>query len=479
MYVPPSEPQRDRGLMLIGEMPGWEEQVAPVPMPFVGKAGQELWAGFAREQLPPRQAWYIRNVINDGLPQNKKPKPDEIAAALPDLLDDIKMRRPKLIVTAGATATNIFLPRKIADLHGLPHEIELMGFKTVILPIYHPAAGLHTKGYLPAFGYDLKAISAFLRGDLPLWQPSPFRPQIGTILAPKRPYLIGSYGGHLALDTEGWIDSPWGLSYSQDGKTGYVIPAKETDALRFLNRQIHERKLTVLLHNALHDLPILEALGVKDFPFHDTQVLAYHRMMRTGSGVLEAESQNLGTLAYRECGMELGELTDCPGVDLDRQIIPFSKEVIQYAGEDPCATYRLFQAYKDETKQEAYQIDLAQIPMLRRMQETGLPIDEEAARDYLVEITTKEQEAFDALEIMAQRRGVKDFNPKSHPQVRKMVTERLHLNIRKRTKGGKASTNSKALATHQEVPFVACLQKQRELSKLKGTYLLPLLEELQ
>jgi DNA polymerase I-like protein with 3'-5' exonuclease and polymerase domains len=234
------------------------------------------------------------------------------------------------------------------------------------------------------------------------------------------------------------------------------------------------------MHNGLHDVPVLRAMGVEVGPYHDTQVLAYHEMIRTGCGVLEAESQNLGTLAYRECGMRLGELRDIPGVDFETQTIPYSEEVMRYAGEDAVATWRLFDVYKQRglLEQQAYQIDMGQVPLIEQMIRTGIPFDADATLDYYMGVLDKLDTITGELRAKAARLGNHDFNPGSHPQVRELITKRIGLRIRKRTRGGLASTNEKALADHKAHPFVEAIQSRRELDKLRSTYLAPLLEEL-
>jgi uracil-DNA glycosylase family 4 len=465
------------GKALFGEAPGFEEQQDG--RPFVGKAGKELWAGMKRFCGLTRDDFYVSNIVKEGLPKNRDPKPHEIAAALPEFLDELELVQPQLVITAGGFATRAVLGRRLmSDVHGIPHQVEIAGRSFVCHPIYHPAAGLHNKGFLAAFAYDLDRLGAYLRGELPVWAPTS-RPACSEWFSDDAKDALRGLSGMalVAVDTEGWADLPWGLSFSVDGFHGYVIRADDTRALRWFRDRIS--RATVVMHNGVHDVPVLRAMGIEIEHYHDTQVLAYHRMLRTGCGVLEAESQNLGTLAYRECGMVLGELKEIPGVDLDARIIPYTDDVMLYAGADPVATFRLFAEYQDDTDYAPYQIDMGQVSLVRGMIDQGIPFDVDAALDYYAEVLDKLERCTERLQQMAARYGKREFNPGSHPQVREIITRKIGLRVRKRTKGGLASTNEKALADFKDHPFVSKLQEHRELVKLKGTYAEPLLEELQ
>jgi len=456
--------------VVLGEAPGHEEQMEG--RGFVGKAGRELWSGLERFCGLTREQVYVTNVVKDGVP-GKKPKPAEVMAALPELLEELEWVQPKVVIAVGATAANVFLDRPLADLHGIPHAVTIGGQDLVVHPTYHSAAGLHKKGYLAAFAYDLTQLGALLRGSLP--------PRKGRSRPPSCSWLQRPYTGPakiVGLDTEGWIDQPWGLSFSPDGQHGYVIRADDRKLLRWFAGWIKDRM--AVLHNSLHDVPVLGAMGLELGTWHDTQVLAYHDMIRTGSGVLEAESQNLGTLAYRELGMVLGELEDLPGVDLEARIIPYTDEVMQYAGADAVAARRLYDVYQRRglLDYQPYQIDMSQIPLVEEMIRTGIPFDLDGAVDYYTSAQEGLASTLTALQKKASRLGNWHFNPGSHPQVRELITKRIGLKVYKHTRGGKVSTSEKALAAHQDHPFVAEVQKYRELQKLLGTYLLPLIEEL-
>jgi len=465
-------------LMIVEGAPNYESIMAREF--FSGKGGSELWAGMERFCGLTRDQFYMTALIKYALPKNREPKPEEVSSAIPELIDELEVVRPKLIITAGAISTKALLGNvKLSDVHGIPHRVEICGNEYVVLPMYHPSSGLGNKGFLSVVAYDLGCISARLKGKFAPWAPAS-RPWAVEWLT--RPGIRScdrcKAGAVVAIDSEGWPDAPKLFSFTADGDHAFVIRASDAEQLTWLKQWIANK--TLVLHGGIYDMGVYRAADVHFERFHDTQVLAYHEMIRTGCGVLEAESQNLGTLAYRECGMVLKELSDLPGVDFDTQTIPYSDEVMHYAGEDAIATYRLFKRYEQRglTNTRPYQIDMGQVPIVENMIATGLPFDVDATFNFYGDILGKLEDTTTELRAKAARYGNRDFNPGSHPQVREIVTRKIGLRIRKRTKGGKASTNEKALAEHQDHPFVKGIQTFRELQKLKGTYLEPLLEEL-
>lgn len=474
-------------LAIFGEAPGYEEQIEG--RGFVGKAGKQLWSNMQRFCGLTRDDFYVSNIVKIALPKNRDPKPDEVAMAMPEFLDELEAVQPRVVVTAGGFATRAMLGDvKMSDVHGVPHWAEIAGVRYICMPLYHPAAGLHNKGFLSAFAFDLDRLKLLLDDELAPWEPSnqPVRCSWLTGAVTRRVLTLAGKNRTVAVDTEGWKDKPWGLSFSFDGINGFVIRADDKRAIAFFVEWL-SKQAEVVMHNGIHDLPVLRAMGVfvdqwidNGWPYHDTQILAYHDMLRSGSGVLEAESQNLGTLAYRECHMRLGELIDCEGVDFDAKEIPYSEEVMEYAGADPCATWRLFNVYRERGIVDLlpYNIDMGQVPLVGGMIAHGMPFDLDAAIGFYADVLDKVDTLKADLREYAARYGNRDFNPGSPDQVRELVTRKIGLLIRKRTKGGKASTNEKALADHQEHPFVKKLQSYRELVKLRGTYAEPLIEEL-
>lgn len=134
------EGDSDAKVMFIGEGPGyWEDQKGK---PFVGNAGAFLNQLLQSIKLP-REHVFITNVVNYRPPGNRDPLPEEIAAFSPYIDKMIEIIKPKMIVTLGRFSMAKFLPGvKISDVHGKLYTIDWKGREIIIVPMYHPAAGL-------------------------------------------------------------------------------------------------------------------------------------------------------------------------------------------------------------------------------------------------------------------------------------------------------------------------------------------------
>lgn len=130
----PGEGQIPSRLMLIGEGPGKQED--EVGRPFVGAAGQLLDRMLGAIQLD-RAHVYIANVVKCRPPQNRTPTALEAEACAPFLARQIALVNPDVIVTLGASATQLLLgaETKITRVRGQWHQLG----SRAIMPTYHPA----------------------------------------------------------------------------------------------------------------------------------------------------------------------------------------------------------------------------------------------------------------------------------------------------------------------------------------------------
>lgn len=124
----------DADLMIVGEAPGEDEDLSG--RPFVGRAGQLLDKVLASVEIE-RDDVYVTNLVKHRPPANRNPRPEEIAASAPLLLEQIRLVRPQVIVPLGNVPTQWFLGTKegITKLRG--RWADWHGVR--VLPMYHPA----------------------------------------------------------------------------------------------------------------------------------------------------------------------------------------------------------------------------------------------------------------------------------------------------------------------------------------------------
>lgn len=126
----------DADWMLIGEAPGAEEDRRGEP--FVGRAGKLLDSmlravGLSREQV------FIANILKCRPPNNRDPKPDEVAACEDYLAQQIRAVQPKLIIALGRVAAQNLLKTEtpIGKMRGNRYRWGDPAVPVVVT--YHPA----------------------------------------------------------------------------------------------------------------------------------------------------------------------------------------------------------------------------------------------------------------------------------------------------------------------------------------------------
>jgi DNA polymerase len=154
------EGNEEASLMLIGEAPGYDEDVQG--RPFVGKAGQLLTKILQSINLP-REEVYITNTIKCRPPQNRNPEPDEIQSCHPFLVKQIAVIQPKIICALGSFSAQTLLKTdtKITALRGKLFDLE--GIK--VIPTYHPAFLLRNPERKREVWEDMKKIAQWLNNN--------------------------------------------------------------------------------------------------------------------------------------------------------------------------------------------------------------------------------------------------------------------------------------------------------------------------
>ncbi|MGO8873653.1 MAG: uracil-DNA glycosylase [Acidimicrobiales bacterium] len=136
----------DADLMFVGEAPGRDEDLQGEP--FVGRSGRLLDRLLLEELGVGRDRCYIANVVKCRPPDNRDPRPEEIAACRPYLTAQLELIRPSVVVTLGNFATRLLLQtdQGITKVRGRSYP---MG-EWQLVPTYHPAAALRSGGTVVA-----------------------------------------------------------------------------------------------------------------------------------------------------------------------------------------------------------------------------------------------------------------------------------------------------------------------------------------
>jgi DNA polymerase-1 len=218
---------------------------------------------------------------------------------------------------------------------------------------------------------------------------------------------------------------------------------------------------------------------------YDANVLANHGVSLAGichdtmlqSYVLNstASRHNMDALAEKYLGQETIHYEDVAGKGAKQ--ICFDQVSIElaapYAAEDADITLRLHQHIFPQLKQidslaTVYEtIEMPLVPVLARMEQTGVLVDEQMLSQQSGELTA----SIKALETQAHEAAGQPFNLGSPKQIQEILYDKLGLPVLKKTPKGQPSTAESVLQDLAvDFPLPRLILEHRSLSKLRSTY---------
>lgn len=265
-----------------------------------------------------------------------------------------------------------------------------------------------------------------------------------------------------------------GISIAIDGDNGFYIPVGHIegnqlpkdvvlDALRpvFMNGGILK-----VAHNGQYDVSVLANDGVNVNEISFDTMLAAHLMGASKIG--------LKPLALEHFNVEMLPITDLIGkgvkqLTMDR--VPIDR-VGPYAAADAAMTFRLWQTLqsllKEREMEEVYHsVEMSLVPVLVRMERTGVSIDLGILGEMSFGIKSQLQELEERIFYEAGDR----FNINSPQQLSVVLFEKLGLPGSKRTSRGYSTDASVLDSLKDQHPIIKLLISYRELSKLVSTYI--------
>lgn len=151
-------------VMFIGEAPGARED--QTGRPFVGEAGQLLDRILTGAMGLQRREVYIANINKCRPPGNRVPEPDEVAACLPFLRQQIAIIRPKVLVCLGRTAAQNLLATTASTTALRGRTLDYEGIPVVVT--WHPAYLLREPAHKRETWEDIKRVNRLLgRPEVP------------------------------------------------------------------------------------------------------------------------------------------------------------------------------------------------------------------------------------------------------------------------------------------------------------------------
>ncbi|MCF1265544.1 DNA polymerase I [Morganella morganii] len=239
--------------------------------------------------------------------------------------------------------------------------------------------------------------------------------------------------------------------------------------LRVMKPILEDEKIRKIGQNLKFDRGIMENYGV------ELRGIAFDTMLESYVLNSVAGRHDMDSLADRHLNYKTTTFEDIAGKgkkQLTFNQIPL-EEAANYAAEDADITLLLHEALYPQLEAEksllhVYQdIEMPLVPVLSRMERTGVLIDANVLAAQSVQLTAR----LDELEKQAFAIAGEEFNLSSPKQLQTILFEKLNLPVVKKTPGGAPSTNEEVLeelADNHELPRV--ILEHRSLSKLKTTY---------
>ncbi len=306
-------------VMIVGEAPGLEE--ANKGRPFVGKSGREQDNYLQRHGNLHSSQCYKTNVVKEYRKGNPDPTPAQVREWTPVLMEEVERVNPQVIIAVGRFATRWFLGDDVSMemVHGLAHEAgafdesrRARGGKAIVVPVYHPAFGLHDQSARGLIDWDYRQTCEVINGKSRGVPADTFLYDIwyedisgSQLIQPMQPTdEITTIG----IDTEGTPSNPWSIQISARPGGGAVLRVDRddfTDGIKAIQHAINRGCLAVF-HNAMYDIEMCRVMGLdlSKARIWDTMYAAY---------LLRTEPQGLKPLAYRWTGMRMNSYMDIVG----------------------------------------------------------------------------------------------------------------------------------------------------------------------
>lgn len=284
--------------------------------PFVGDAGAILtlylnWFGVSRQDI------YISNLVKywpgEGVAEPSAEDIARDAALLEAELDEVN---PRLVVTMGRAAARHFMGDPNLDMdmvQGIPHK-GINGL--IVIPLYHPAAGLHQDTIMVRTWQGFKAACDYIHHPSPskVWERTT-KPVVVKRVPLNAPEIITN---PTAIDTEGVPGRPHSIQYSWWPDMALVVSAEDAHYLDFRG--------PVIFHNAKYDVRMCQEMGVKLPPaklWEDTMIRAYCR---------QDIPHGLKALSYRVLRRPMESFGDTVRRHFNPQAIEYLKTVALVTG---------------------------------------------------------------------------------------------------------------------------------------------------
>lgn len=300
----PGDGPIDAEIMCIGEAPGKTEEYTGVVLS--GPTGKEFnglylqLAGLSRDQV------YATNTVKHCSTINRKPTDADIKRCTECKLRlELQEVEPSIVILMGATACSLVPDIDLEVEHGIPRTATIFDREYIVIPMWHPALGLHSTSAITDLMADWSKLKGFIEDGSWVWpvddkvrdyQLVEYKDDIGSYMVECGSLFTEDAHNLIAIDTESHGVEDFSIQFSMKVGTARMILMRDRqlvdEFVGALNQLRHE---VIIMHNAPADLPMIQGLGINIRPnqWRDTMQEAYQ---------LCRYPQGLKALSYRLLG---------------------------------------------------------------------------------------------------------------------------------------------------------------------------------
>lgn len=445
----------------MGEAPGELEDETGTC--FVGPSGQLLTQAIQEYALKPCR---ITNAVRCRPPSNRNPKPDEIKACKPYLMEEIEKYKPEIIVTLGNIPLRALTGKTGVNTYAGSIVGEIAGAQ--IYSLYHPSYVLRYPAHKYKFEAHLLSLQRMLTGAKALGEVERVevvKPETALLYLSEAKTFVTfdfettgeykQYGGKIRC-----------IAFTTEQRT-FAVEAGQA-GFRAMMQSFLKSDIRKCAFNCIFESRwCLDEFGVEPKNLtYDPYLMHYlfdenaaHGLDSVASQILQRESWDIAPLMKTN--------------KWDWKDVPMNV-LIKYCGQDTHNTYQLVRPLGEKLKEQGLvnyyvKILLPLAKLCARLAVRGLKIDIAHARKWQ---ETYMAEADNTLKELIRLGNLpEDFNPNSPAQIAKAL-KKLKINTGEKTDGGEMSVAAAALeALEDSHPFVKTYLAWKEKKILSNNFL--------
>lgn len=257
-----------------------------------------------------------------------------------------------------------------------------------------------------------------------------------------------------------------GISVAVEPNKCFYFPLFPTESSVVPWNLLKDPDVTTVWHNGIFDLACMSEYGLDESNIQDTNIMS-RLLCHKFNGLAEL------TWIHQMEVHEVKELLTTYGAKIMLDLP--EEEVARKCMQDSCATLKLYYIFYPQTNLKYYNVEMATIPIMLKMAERGILIDQEERRDLEVLLEN------DVELCLASCEEAESFNPGSPQQVSWILAERGAYDVFGRLPftRNKYGRSTGQLSTAVEIlekmddPLASLILLYRRKAKLLGTYIKP------